>query len=87
MIDSIPEVKESAVIGLPHADFGEAVTAVVVLEERCSIEAEEIISLCRNELASYKAPKQVIVYTTLPRNAMGKVVKSKLREELGALYN
>ena len=87
VIDSIPEVKESAVIGLPHADFGEAVTAVVVLEERCSIEAEEIISLCRNELASYKAPKQVIVYTTLPRNAMGKVVKSKLREELGALYN
>ncbi|MGP9641532.1 AMP-binding protein [Halomonas sp. AOP42-A1-14] len=86
IIDSMPGVKESAVIGLSHADFGEAVTAIVVLEERCNVEAEEVISFCRNELASYKVPKQVIVYTTLPRNAMGKVVKAKLREELSTLY-
>lgn len=86
VIDDFPGVKESAVIGLPHGDFGEAVTAVVVLEAGYNVEPDEIIRLCKDELASYKIPKEIVEYKSLPRNAMGKVVKAKLREDLVGLY-
>lgn len=86
VIDQIPGVKESAVIGLPHSDFGEAVTAVVISESNIGPTQEEVIRECKLQLAAYKNPKEVIFYPELPRNAMGKVMKAKLREDLVDLY-
>jgi malonyl-CoA/methylmalonyl-CoA synthetase len=81
-IDALPGVVESAVIGVPHRDLGEAVTAVVVRRDPALAEADVVRAL-RAQLASYKVPKQVHFVAELPRNAMGKVVKSKLRETYG----
>ena len=78
-IDQLDGVSESAVIGVPDADFGECVTAVVVPEADEPGE-EAIISALRPLLAAYKLPKQVTFVDTLPRNAMGKVQKNILRE-------
>ena len=76
---------ESAIIGLPHRDFGEAVTAVVVGDSARTNEAE-ILSALRAQLASYKLPKRVIFVDALPRNTMAKVQKNVLREQLKNLY-
>lgn len=84
VIDAIPGVAESAVIGLPHADFGEVVTAVVVREDSISgqyVQEEHIIHAAKTKLASFKVPKQVLLVDDLPRNAMGKVQKKALREK------
>ncbi len=81
VIDRIDGVIESAVIGLPHPDFGEAVTAVVKASGGVSEEA--IIAFCKSRLANYKVPKHVHFVTDLPRNAMGKVMKNVLRENYG----
>jgi malonyl-CoA/methylmalonyl-CoA synthetase len=78
VIDALPGVEESAVIGLPHADLGEAVTAVVVGSRAAPSEAD-IIAAVREKLAGFKVPKRVIFVDDLPRNAMGKVQKSVLR--------
>lgn len=86
VIDEVEGVLESAVIGLPHKDFGEAVTAVVVLKENIVISESEIIELCKNQLAPYKVPKKIIFLDVLPRNAMGKVVKGDLRNNYDKLY-
>ena len=83
VVDDIAGIKESAIIGVPHADFGEAVTAVVVLEPSARGNAptpEEIIAHCKTQLANFKVPKRVEVVDALPRNAMGKVQKNVLRE-------
>lgn len=87
VIDAIRGINESAVIGLPHSDFGEAVTAVVVREDNCQLLQEDILKECKSQLASYKSPKRVVFYNELPRNAMGKVMKAKLRQELADLYS
>ena len=79
-IDSIDGVLESAVIGLPHADFGEAVTAMVVPRPGASLTEAAILSALGGRLAKFKAPKRVFVVDSLPRNAMGKVQKATLRE-------
>ena len=79
-IDALPGVVESAVIGVPDADFGEAVVAVIVARGGCSIEASEIIGALKGEIASFKVPKRVHVVPELPRNSMGKVQKNVLRE-------
>ena len=79
-IDALPGVLESAVVGLPHPDFGEAVTAMVVPRAGATLSPAEIIQALKGELANYKVPKHVIVVPDLPRNAMGKVQKSLLRE-------
>jgi len=84
-IDAMPGIVESAVIGLPHADFGEGVTAVVVAGEGAPDEAG-ILSALEWRLARYKCPKRVIFAEDLPRNAMGKVQKNLLRERLSGLY-
>ncbi|GIX29103.1 MAG: malonyl-CoA synthase [Burkholderiales bacterium] len=80
-IDEIPGVLESAVIGVPHPDFGEAVTAVVVRDrDGAGLTEEAIIQHVKSKLAGYKVPKRVYFVEGLPRNAMGKVQKSVLRE-------
>jgi malonyl-CoA/methylmalonyl-CoA synthetase len=83
-IDSLPGVVESAVIGLPDADLGEAVTAVVVREKGARIDEAAIHAALRDRLAKFKWPKQVFFVEELPRNAMGKVQKNLLRETYGA---
>jgi malonyl-CoA/methylmalonyl-CoA synthetase len=80
VIDDIAGVKESAVIGVPDADFGEAVVAVIVPDDNAP-SADDIIALCKTQLANFKVPKRVEVMGALPRNAMGKVQKNLLREE------
>jgi malonyl-CoA/methylmalonyl-CoA synthetase len=83
-IDALPGVLESAVVGLPHPDFGEAVTAVVVPRSGATLSPQQIIQTLKRELANYKIPKRVILVPDLPRNAMGKVQKNLLRERYGA---
>ena len=78
-IDALPGVVESAVIGVPHPDFGEAVTAVVVPRKEAMLEPAAIIAELRKNLANFKVPKQVYLVDDLPRNAMGKVQKAELR--------
>ncbi|MCB2130707.1 MAG: malonyl-CoA synthase [Rhodobacteraceae bacterium] len=86
LIDDIPGVIESAVIGLPHPDLGEGVTAVVVPEVGIHLEEARIIAAIGNRLARYKQPKRVLFVTELPRNAMGKVQKAELRKAFAGLY-
>ncbi|UCH49433.1 MAG: malonyl-CoA synthase [Betaproteobacteria bacterium] len=82
-LDELPQVIESAVIGLPHADFGEAVTGVVVLRPGAETDEASIIGTLKSRLAGYKVPKRVYFVDALPRNAMGKVQKNLLREHFG----
>jgi len=83
-IDALPGVAESAVIGIPDADFGEAVTAVVVPRAGTTPSEREVIAALKAEIASFKVPKRVLFVDELPRNAMGKVQKNVLRERFGA---
>ncbi len=82
-LDELPQVAESAVIGVPHDDFGEAVTAVVVGKPGAKADEEKIIAALKSKLAGYKVPKRVYFVDALPRNAMGKVQKNLLRERFG----
>jgi malonyl-CoA/methylmalonyl-CoA synthetase len=79
IIDDLEGVLESAIIGIADSDFGEAVVAVIASEQNAPTQ-EEVVSLCRNQLANYKVPKQVHFVKTLPRNAMGKIQKNLLRK-------
>ena len=86
MIDALPGVAESAVIGLPHPDYGEAVNAVVVRRKGSTGEAlteAVLINSLRDELANFKVPKRVFFVEDLPRNSMGKVQKKLLRDQFG----
>jgi len=80
VLDAIPGVAESAVIGVPHPDFGEAVTAVVVAQKDVRLDPAAVIGAVKNTLANYKVPKAVHFVDDLPRSAMGKVQKALLRE-------
>jgi malonyl-CoA/methylmalonyl-CoA synthetase len=80
VLEAHPAVAEAAVVGLPHPDFGEQVAAAVVLRGDAS--ADELVEHCRDQLASFKKPRQVFVVKDLPRNALGKVQKHVLREQL-----
>nr|VFJ94605.1 MAG: malonyl-CoA/methylmalonyl-CoA synthetase [Candidatus Kentron sp. H]VFJ95152.1 MAG: malonyl-CoA/methylmalonyl-CoA synthetase [Candidatus Kentron sp. H]VFK01723.1 MAG: malonyl-CoA/methylmalonyl-CoA synthetase [Candidatus Kentron sp. H] len=80
VLDSIDGIRESAVIGLPDVDYGERLTAFVILEpNRKTITAEEIIAMLKQSIANYKVPKQVRFIDEFPRNAMGKIQKNLLR--------
>jgi malonyl-CoA/methylmalonyl-CoA synthetase len=85
-IDAIQGVFESAVIGCPHPDFGEGVTAVVVREKDAELSEEDIASALEGRLAKFKQPKRVFFVDELPRNAMGKVQKNVLRETYARTY-
>lgn len=78
-IDDLPGVVESAVIGVPHTDFGEAVVAVVVRKPDATMTDNDLVSELADRLARYKQPKKVIFVDALPRNVMGKVQKAELR--------
>lgn len=86
LIDLLPGVEESAVIGLPHPDFGEAVAAVVRLAPGAALDGDAIIAALRPQLAGFKLPKAVFVVDELPRNTMGKVQKAQLRATYAAWF-
>ena len=86
-IDDLPGVKESAVIGVPHPDFGEGVVAVVVLENIGEVSEEDIVKACKGDLANFKVPKRVLFVDELPRNTMAKVQKNILRENYQTLLS
>jgi malonyl-CoA/methylmalonyl-CoA synthetase len=83
VLDEMAGVVESAVIGLPHRDFGEGVAAVVI----GAGDEAAMIAACRERLAAFKAPKRILFVKDLPRNAMGKVQKNVLRERYAGLFD
>ena len=85
-INALAGVAESAVVGVPHPDFGEVGVAVVVAQPGAVLDAAAILSELRTRIAHYKVPRQVFVVAELPRNAMGKVQKKLLREEHAGLF-
>ena len=85
-IDAMPGVIESAVIGVPHADFGEGVTAVVVCNKGADVNEASVLKALDGRLAKFKMPKRVFVVDELPRNAMGKVQKNILRDTYSKIY-
>ena len=85
-IDLIPGVVESAIIGVPHPDLGEGVTAVVVPADKAGLDEAAILSALESRLAKFKLPKRVVFVDELPRNTMGKVQKNLLRETNSGLY-
>ena len=79
-IEALPGVAECAVIGVPHADFGEGVVAVVTSKPDASLDEAQMLLSLGSELAKYKLPKRIILADSLPRNAMGKIQKNELRD-------
>jgi malonyl-CoA/methylmalonyl-CoA synthetase len=86
VINDMPGVAESAVIGLPHRDFGEGVVAVVVPRPGQSLDAAVLIAELKSRIANFKVPKHVFIVPELPRNAMGKVQKLLLRDQYHGLF-
>ncbi len=87
LIDAIDGVLESAVIGVPHPDLGEAVVAVVVPERGARLDPARIMAPLERSLARFKQPKKVILIDELPRNSMGKVQKNTLRRDHAQLFS
>jgi len=81
-----PGVAESAVVGVPHPDFGEGVIAVVVPKPGAALDAEAVIAVMKGRIAAFKVPKRVFIETELPRNQMGKVQKNVLRDRHQGLF-
>ena len=85
-INDLPGISESALIGVPHPDFGEVGVAVVVPRAGCTVDEAAVLTSLKAKLANFKIPKHCFVVAELPRNAMGKVQKKALREKYQALY-
>ena len=85
-INDLPGVAESALVGVPHPDFGEVGVAVVTAKMGASLKPEAIIAALKSKLANFKIPKQCFVVAELPRNTMGKVQKNLLREQYKMLF-
>jgi malonyl-CoA/methylmalonyl-CoA synthetase len=86
VLNELPGIAESAVVGVPHPDFGEAVIAVVVARPGAQPDAGSMIGALKSQIANFKVPKQVFVVPELPRNTMGKVQKNLLRDQHRALF-
>ena len=86
LIDDLGGVNESAVIGVPHPDFGEGVVAVVVPQTGAEIDESSVASAIAGELAKFKQPKKIFIAEELPRNTMGKVQKNVLRDRYKDLF-
>ncbi len=86
-INELPGVAESALVGVPHPDFGEVGVAVVVPRPGAALDGEQIIATLKSKLANFKIPKKCFVVDDLPRNAMGKVQKNVLREQHKGLFS
>ena len=87
VLDEQPGVLESAVVGLPHPDFGEAVFAVLVPQKGVTLDAEAVLAGLKDRLARFKQPKAAVVVDALPRNTMGKVQKAELRKTYAGWFN
>ncbi len=85
-INDMPGVAESAVVGVPHPDFGEAVVAVVVPKPGAAVDGADVVATLKRQIANFKVPKLVDVVPELPRNAMGKVQKNLLRDRHQGLF-
>ncbi len=85
-INDLPGVAESAVVGVPHPDFGEGVVAVVVAKPGAKLDGPAIVAELKAKIANFKVPKHLFVVPDLPRNAMGKLQKNLLREQHKALF-
>ena len=86
-INEMPGVAESAVVGVPHPDFGEAGVAIVVAKPGSTLDDAAIVQTLKNRIANFKVPKRVFVVKELPRNTMGKVQKNLLRDEHKGLFS
>ena len=86
-INDLPGVAESALVGVPHPDFGEVGVAVVVAKAGATLDAGAILGALKSQLANFKIPKQCFVVEELPRNTMGKVQKNLLRDQHKALFS
>jgi malonyl-CoA/methylmalonyl-CoA synthetase len=85
-INDLPGVAESALVGVPHPDFGEVGVAVVIPKPGALLQPEQIVAALKSKLANFKIPKKCFVVAELPRNTMGKVQKNLLREQHKALF-
>ncbi|MEE9453981.1 MAG: AMP-binding protein [Paracoccaceae bacterium] len=86
VLNALPEVCESAVIGIAHPDFGEGVVAVLVLAEKTDFDQSAVGKYLAKKLANYKCPKRIYIVDSLPRNAMGKVQKKAMRAEYARCF-
>ena len=85
-LNELPGVAESAVVGVPHPDFGEAVVAVLVAQPGSALDCAALLARIKGQIANFKVPKHLFVVADLPRNAMGKVQKNLLREQHKGLF-
>jgi malonyl-CoA/methylmalonyl-CoA synthetase len=85
-INEMPGVAESALVGVPHPDFGEVGVAVVIAKPGATVVPDTVVAALKASLANFKVPKQCYVVAELPRNTMGKVQKNLLREQYKTLF-
>ena len=85
-INELPGVAESALVGVPHPDFGEVGVVVVVPRPGASLEPQAVVDALKGQLANFKIPKRCFVVQELPRNTMGKVQKNLLRDQHKQLF-
>ncbi len=85
-VNEMPGVAESALVGVPHPDFGEVGVVVVVPRPGASLEPQAVVDALKGQLANFKIPKRCFVVQELPRNTMGKVQKNLLRDQHKQLF-